>query len=104
MRRRLCVLNYYVRTCPCALNCCILKHLCSLIFYVPIYIFHAFLRLCLQLFCVLFAHFSRTYVFSIMQNVGADIYPADVKSDKNKYFNTSNVVSQNLLAEIKSKV
>ena len=39
-----------------------------------------------------------------MQNVGADLYPADVKSDKNQYFNTSNIVSQNLLAEIKSKV
>ena len=51
-----------------------------------------------------FAHFSRTYVCSIMQNVGADIYPADVKSDENQYFNTSNVVSQNLVAEIKSKV
>ena len=51
-----------------------------------------------------FAHLSHTYVFSIMQNVGADLYPVDVKSDKNQYFNTSNVVSQNLLAEIKSKV
>ena len=38
-----------------------------------------------------------------MQNVGADIYPADVKSDENQYFNTSNIVSQNLLVEIKSR-
>ena len=52
MRRRLCVLNYYVRTCPYALNYYILKHLCNLIFHVPIYISHAFVPLCLQLFCV----------------------------------------------------
>ena len=38
-----------------------------------------------------------------MQNVWADIYPADVKSDENKYFNTSTGVSQNLLVELKSR-
>ena len=72
---------------------------------MSLYIFS--MHLCVSAFSYFvstFAHFSRTYVFSIMQNVGADIYPADVKSDKNQYFNTSNVVSQNLLAEIKSKV
>ena len=50
--RHLCVLNYYMRTCPCALNYYILKHLWTLIFHVPIYIFHAFVPLCFQLFCV----------------------------------------------------
>ena len=72
---------------------------------MSLYIFSMHLCVCVFNYSVsTFAHLSRTYVFSITQNVGADLYPADVKSDKNQYFNTSNVVSQNLLAEIKSKV
>ena len=72
---------------------------------MSLYIFSMHLCVCaFNYFVSTFAHFSRTYVCSIMQNVGADIYPADVKSDENQYFNTSNVVSQNLVADIKSKV
>ena len=51
--------------------------------YVSIYIFLANVSMC--------AHFSRTYVPTTTQKLGTDIYPADVNSDENLYFNTSGV-------------
>ena len=43
------------------------------------------------------AHFSRTYMLTVTQDFGTDIYPADVKSDESLVFNTSGIVSQDLL-------
>ena len=73
MRRRLCVLNYYVRTCPYALNYYILKHLCNLIFHVPIYISHAFVPLCLQLFCVYVRSFFTYLLWLLWYDLGMQL-------------------------------
>ena len=60
------VLNYFVRTCPCALNYYILKHLCTLIF-MCLHIFSMDLHLfTFNYFVSTFAHFPRTYMSTIM--------------------------------------
>ena len=36
-------------------------------------------------------------MLTVIQDFGTDIYPADVKSDESLVFNTSGIVSQDLL-------
>ena len=78
-------LNYYVPTSPHFSRAYVLTYLYirALNYYVPA--------------C---AHFSCTYVSTMTQDLGTDKYPADVKSDENQYFNTSDVVKQDLLVQV----
>ena len=85
-------LNYYVPTSP---------HFSRA--YVLTYLYISFVTTCfraLNYYVPACAHFSCTYVSTMTQDLGTDKYPADVKSDENQYFNTSDVVKQDLLVQV----
>ena len=90
-----------VPTCLTCLRACVPScfKLSALIFHVPTCL-RAYVLTCLcalDYFEATSAHFSHTYVSTTTQVLVTDIYPADVRSDENQYFNTSAVVSQDLL-------
>ena len=76
----------FVPTCRRAFMPSITTCLRALIFHVPTcldaYIYFPCLR-SLNYFMRKCSHFSRIYVPTTTQDLGTDIYPADVKSDEN---------------------